>query len=68
MPGRMAVSKASDSRAGGPGFATRPGNILTFLVLLVQEEQLSVTKVCAQSLVNFLGGLSLPRKNVLWLS
>ena len=38
-----AVSNASDSRAGGPGFATRPGNILKFLVLLVQEEQLSVT-------------------------
>ena len=34
---------ASDSRARGPGFDTRSGHILSFLLPLFQERQLSVT-------------------------
>ena len=34
---------ASDSRARGPGFDTRSGHILSFLLSLIQEGQLSVT-------------------------
>ena len=34
---------ARHSRARGPGFDTRSGNILLFLLLLFQEGQLSVT-------------------------
>ena len=37
------VGKASDSRARGPGFDTRSGHKLSFLLLLIQEGQLSVT-------------------------
>ena len=33
----------SDSRARGPGFDTRSGYILSFLLSLIQEGQLSVT-------------------------
>ena len=45
-----AVGSASDSRARGPGFAIWSGHILSFLLSLIQEGQLSVTgKVCAQS-------------------
>ena len=40
---RSAVGSASDSRARGPGFDARPGYILSFLLLLIQEGQLSVT-------------------------
>ena len=40
---RGAVGSASDSRARGPGFDTQYGNILSFLLPLVQEGQLSVT-------------------------
>ena len=38
-----AVGSASDSRARGPGFDTRSGHILSFLLPLIQEGQLSVT-------------------------
>ena len=38
-----AVGKASDSRARGPGFDTRSGHKLSFLLPLIQEGQLSVT-------------------------
>ena len=40
---RSAVDSASDSRARGPGFDTRSGHILSFLLRLVQEGQLSFT-------------------------
>ena len=40
---RSAVGSASDSRAKGLGFNTRSGHILSFLLPLVQERQLSVT-------------------------
>ena len=47
---RSAVGSASDSRARGPGFDTRSGHILSFLLPLVQEGQLSViAEVCARS-------------------
>ena len=38
-----AVSSGSDSRARNPGFDTLSGHILSFLLPLIQEEQLSVT-------------------------
>ena len=40
---RCAVGIASDSLASGPGFDTRSGHILSFLLPLIQEGQLSVT-------------------------
>ena len=40
---RSAVGSASDARAGGPAFETRSGNIISFLLPLIQERQLSVT-------------------------
>ena len=40
---RGAVGSASDSRAKGPGFDTLSGHILSFLLPLIQEGQLSVT-------------------------
>ena len=38
-----AVGRASDSFVRGPGFDTRSGHILSFLLPLIQEGQLSVT-------------------------
>ena len=55
----------------GPGFDTRSGHILSFLLPLFQEGQLSVTgeSMCTKySVVNRLGGLSLPRKSVVRLT
>ena len=40
---RSAVGRAYDSYARGPGFDTRSGHILLFLLPLIQEGQLSVT-------------------------
>ena len=40
---RSAVGKAPDSYVRGPGFDTRSGHILSFLLPLIQEGQLSVT-------------------------
>ena len=40
---RSAVGRAHDSKVRGPGFDTRSGHILSFLLPLIQEEQLSVT-------------------------
>ena len=40
---RRAVGSASDSRGRGPGFDTQSGHILSFLLPLIQEGQLSVT-------------------------
>ena len=38
---RGAIDRASDSKVRGPGFDTRSGNILSLLLPLFQEEQLS---------------------------
>ena len=47
---RSAVGRAPDSQVRGPGFDTRSGNILSFLLPLFQEGQLSVVaKVCVRS-------------------
>ena len=40
---RSAVGSTSDSKARGAGFDTRYGHILSFLLPLIQEGQLSVT-------------------------
>ena len=40
---RSAIGRAPDSKVRGPGFETRSGNILSFLLPLFQEGQLSVT-------------------------
>ena len=41
--GLSAVGRAPDSQVRGPGFDTRSGHILSFLLPLIQEGQLSVT-------------------------
>ena len=40
---RSAVVSATDSKVRGPGFDTLSGHILSFLLPLIQEGQLSVT-------------------------
>ena len=40
---RSAVGRTPDSQVRGPGFDTRSGHILSFLLPLIQEGQLSVT-------------------------
>ena len=40
---RSAVGRAPDSQIRGPGFDTRSVHILSFLLPLIQEGQLSVT-------------------------
>ena len=40
---RSAIGRAPDSYVRGPGFDTRSGNILSFLLSFFQEGQLSVT-------------------------
>ena len=40
---RSAIGRAPDSYVRGPGFGTWSGNILSFLLPLFHEEQLSVT-------------------------
>ena len=47
---RSAIGRAPDSEVRGPGFDTRSGNILSFLLPLFQEGQLSVTgeSVCTK--------------------
>ena len=40
---RSTIGRAPDSYVRGPGFDTRSGNILSFLLPLFQEGQLSVT-------------------------
>ena len=40
---RSAIGRVPDSLVRGPGFDTRSGNILSFLLPLFQEGQLSVT-------------------------
>ena len=57
-----AVGSASDLRARGPGFDTWSRHILSFLLLLVQVGQFSVTgrNYVHKVLVNHVEGLSLP--------
>ena len=43
VPGRVAQSVGHLTRKSGTGFDTRSGNILSFLLPLFQEGQLSVT-------------------------
>ena len=43
IPGHVAQSVGHLTRVRGPGFDTRSGHILSFLLPLVQEGQLSVT-------------------------
>ena len=40
---RSAVGRAPDSQVRGPGFDIQSGHILSFLLPLIQEGQLSVT-------------------------
>ena len=40
---RSAIGRAPDSLVRGPGHETRSGDILSFLLPLIQEGQLSVT-------------------------
>ena len=44
------VGSTSDAQATGPGFDTRSGHIILFLLPLIQEGQLSVTgeSVCTK--------------------
>ena len=65
---RSPVVSASDSRARGPGFDTRSGHILLFLLPLMQEGQLSVTgeSMCTKYWLTLGGFLS--RKCVFKLS
>ena len=68
---RSAVGSPSYSRARSPGFDTRSGYILSFLLPLTQEGQLSVAgeSMCTKKLIKRLGGLSLPlRKSVVRLT
>ena len=58
------VGSPSDSRARGPGFDTRSGRLLSFLLPLIQEGQKYVHLV----LVSRLEGLSLPRNSVVRLT
>ena len=69
--GRVAQSVGHLTRKSrGPGFDTRSGNILSFLLPIFQAGQLSVTgrKYVHEVLVNRLGGLSLRRKSAVRLT
>ena len=43
---RSAVGRAPDSQVRGPGFDTRSGHILSFLLPLIHEGQFAVTGKC----------------------
>ena len=66
---RSPVRRAPDSKVRGPGFDNLSGHILSFLLLLIQEGQLSVTgeSMCTKYWLH-LGGLSLPRKSLVRLT
>ena len=64
---RSAVGRSPASYVRGPGFDTRSGHTLPFLLPLIQEGQLAITGKCICTkywLTACLGGLSLPRKSV----
>ena len=56
----VSIGSASDSRASGPEFDTRPGHILSVLLPLVHEGRLSEYWQKYVHLVNRLRDLSLP--------
>ena len=60
------VGRAPDSKVRGPGFDTRSGNILSYLLPLFHVSYWR--KYVHEVLVNRLGGLSLPRKSVVRLT
>ena len=64
---RSAIGRAPESYLRGPGFDTRSGNILSFLLPLFQVVSYW-RKYVHEVLVNRLGGLSLPRKSVVRLT
>ena len=53
---RSAINSASDSRSRGIEFDTRFGHLLSFLLPLIQEGRLSLTKV------RILGTASVPHR------
>ena len=66
MQGRV-VQLVGHLTVRGPGFDTRSGHILSFLLPLIQEGQLSVTgeSMCTKYwLTAYLGGVSPSRKSV----
>ena len=65
---RGAVGSGSDSRARSLEFNTRSGRILSFLLPLIQEEQLSVTGETCESMYAKYWLTSLPRKSVVRLT
>ena len=67
---RSAIGRAPDSEVRGPGFDTRSGNILSFLLPLFSRKAVVSywRKYVHEVLVNCLGGLSLPRKSVVRLT
>ena len=64
------VGSASDLRARGPGFDTRSGTIISFLLPLTQEGPVVSywQKYVLEIMVNRLGGLSLPKKDMVRLA
>ena len=68
----MQINITINSQLGGtvPGFDTRSGNILSFLLPLFQERAVVSywRKYVHEVLVNRLGRLSLPRKSVVRLT
>ena len=67
---RSAIGREPDSKVRGPGFDTRSGNILSFLLPLFSRRAVVSywQKYVPEVLVNRLGGLSLPRKSVVRLT
>ena len=67
---RSAIGRAPDSYVRGPGFDTRSGNILSFLLPLFSRRAVVSywRKYVREVLLNRLGGLSLPRKSVVTLT
>ena len=67
---RSAIGRGPDSLVRGPGFDTRSGNILSFLLLLFSRRAVVSywRKYVHEVLVNRLGGLSLPGKSVVRLT
>ena len=68
-PGRVAQSVGHLTRKSDPGFDTRSGHILSFLLPLIRGAVVSYwRKYEHEVLVNHFGGLSLARKSVVRLA
>ena len=67
---RSAIGRAPASYVRGPGFDTRSGNIISFLLPLFSRRAIVSywRKYVHEVLVNGLGGLCLPRKSVVRLT